>query len=179
MSTRSMSAYKSFRYLQGVTTLRFYSDRCISCGRCIEVCPHAVFGRQNGRVVLLDRDACMECGACARNCPACAIEVRAGVGCAYAVLASTLFGKLRKGMGSSRSMSCCISEEPKSSPSCWVPAERVSRNSSCCAQEKKASQNSLSCVPVENSLLESPCCTPVPKSTKNTHCCGGGGCCGS
>ncbi|MFQ6038100.1 MAG: 4Fe-4S binding protein, partial [Candidatus Aminicenantales bacterium] len=32
----------------------------------------------------------MECGACARNCPSGAISVRAGVGCAYALLMSEL-----------------------------------------------------------------------------------------
>jgi Fe-S-cluster-containing hydrogenase component 2 len=36
------------------------------------------------------RDRCMECGACSRNCPFGAIEVRAGVGCAYAIMWSAL-----------------------------------------------------------------------------------------
>jgi len=67
-----------------------------------EVCPHAVFGVQNGRVTLQDRDACMECGACAKNCPTSAIQVRAGVGCAYAVLASSWFRKR------SQTDSCCM-----------------------------------------------------------------------
>ncbi len=35
----------------------------------------------------------MECGACARNCPVDAIRVRAGVGCATAVIYGLLTGK--------------------------------------------------------------------------------------
>jgi ferredoxin len=38
----------------------------------------------------VDRDACMECGACARNCPVAALRVRAGVGCAAAVINGAL-----------------------------------------------------------------------------------------
>jgi ferredoxin len=74
------------RYLKNVVTLAFDESRCRNCGRCLEVCPHAVFAAVNGRVRLADRDACMECGACARNCPFAAVSVRAGVGCAYALL---------------------------------------------------------------------------------------------
>ncbi|MEI6148893.1 MAG: 4Fe-4S binding protein, partial [bacterium] len=56
------------------------------CGRCAEVCPHAVFVLEAGRSKLRQRDACMECGACALNCPAGAIQVQAGVGCASGIL---------------------------------------------------------------------------------------------
>ena len=108
-----MSRNIPFRYLKGVTTLRFSRELCISCRRCIEVCPHAVFGVQNGRVTLQDRDACMECGACAKNCPTSAIQVRAGVGCAYAVLASSWFRKR------SQTDSCCM------------PADELSKKSPC------------------------------------------------
>ncbi|MGE5604567.1 MAG: 4Fe-4S binding protein [Bacteroidota bacterium] len=38
-----------------------------------------------------NHDRCMECGACFRNCPVEAVTVRAGVGCAYAIV----MGKLR------------------------------------------------------------------------------------
>jgi ferredoxin len=41
---------------------------------------------------IVDRDACMECGACAMNCPEDALTVRAGVGCAYAILVGSLKG---------------------------------------------------------------------------------------
>jgi ferredoxin len=46
-------------------------------------------------VAVVDRDACLECGACARNCAAGALSVRAGVGCAYAIISSRL---KRKGL---------------------------------------------------------------------------------
>lgn len=77
---------KGFRYLQGVTSLRYDQDRCIGCGRCVEVCPHAVFALTGGKAQLLDSDACIECGACARNCPPTAITVDSGTGCASGLI---------------------------------------------------------------------------------------------
>ena len=74
------------KYLKNVVTLQFDSGRCTGCGRCLEVCPHRVFQRQDGKVAINDRDACMECGACARNCAFGAISVEQGVGCAAAVI---------------------------------------------------------------------------------------------
>lgn len=81
------------RYLTNVTTLELDRARCVGCGRCVEVCPHAVFVIADGRASLRERDACMECGACARNCPVHAIRVQAGVGCATAVITGMLTGK--------------------------------------------------------------------------------------
>lgn len=83
---------KAHRYLKNVTTLNYEPAKCTGCGRCAEVCPHRLFQMENGRARLLDRDRCMECGACARNCPFQAISVRAGVGCAWAVMMSELKG---------------------------------------------------------------------------------------
>jgi NAD-dependent dihydropyrimidine dehydrogenase PreA subunit len=80
-------------YLKNVVTLGLDVGKCIGCGRCAEVCPHAVFTLRAGKARIGDRDACMECGACARNCPAGAISVTAGVGCAQAVLHSWTTGK--------------------------------------------------------------------------------------
>jgi len=48
---------------------------------------------QNAKAVLGDGGLCIECGACMRNCPFGAIQVRAGAGCAWAILASTLRGR--------------------------------------------------------------------------------------
>ena len=79
-------------YLKNVVTLSLSPERCIGCGRCLEVCPHNVFDLGSGHAELRERDACMECGACARNCQAEAISVRAGVGCAYAIAIGKLKG---------------------------------------------------------------------------------------
>lgn len=77
-------------YLKDVTTLHLEAKKCNSCGMCIEVCPHEVFYRLNGRVQIQHRDACMECGACSMNCPTGAIYVKSGVGCAAAVINAML-----------------------------------------------------------------------------------------
>jgi len=57
------------RYLKGVSTLKLNSDKCVGCGRCIEVCPHNVFSLENNKANIIDKDGCIECGACAKKCP--------------------------------------------------------------------------------------------------------------
>jgi ferredoxin len=80
------------QYLKNVVTLAYDPAKCTGCGRCFEVCPHAVFVKNGDKALLADRDACMECGACRRNCAPGAITVRAGVGCAWAIARSKLLG---------------------------------------------------------------------------------------
>jgi NAD-dependent dihydropyrimidine dehydrogenase PreA subunit len=92
------------RYLKNVVTLELNIDKCIGCGMCTQVCPHAVFAMREAKAEIIDRDACMECGACARNCPVGAIAVEAGVGCAQAVLNSWRTGELECGCDGSN---CC------------------------------------------------------------------------
>lgn len=75
-----------------VNTLHLKSEDCSGCGMCIQVCPHAVFERQNGRVVIVSSAACMECGACQKNCPTGAVQVDSGVGCATAMILAALRG---------------------------------------------------------------------------------------
>jgi ferredoxin len=91
-------------YLKDVVTLKLDGEKCIGCGMCLLVCPHAVLSLTNGTVEIRDRDACMECGACAQNCPVKAVTVQAGVGCAAAVINSALGLK---------NASCCCTIEPK------------------------------------------------------------------
>jgi len=80
------------RYLKNVATLRLSDEKCIGCGRCAEVCPHAVFRVEEGKARIMDKDRCMECGACAANCPVNAVCVDTGVGCASAVMMGWLTG---------------------------------------------------------------------------------------
>src|SRR4030042_5854687 len=89
-------------YLKDVTTLRISEEKCIGCGMCVTVCPHEVLNLPNGKVQIVNRDACMECGACAQNCPVNAIAVKAGVGCAAAVINSAL--------GRKNAACCCVAE---------------------------------------------------------------------
>ncbi len=92
-------------YLKNVVTLRLEEKKCIGCGMCTLVCPHAVLQLTNGKVEIGERDACMECGACARNCPVSALSVRAGVGCATAVINAAL--------GRQNSSCCCTIDTDK------------------------------------------------------------------
>lgn len=80
------------QYLKNVSTLNLNRDKCTGCGKCIEVCPHKVFDLENGKSKIIEKDRCMECGACAKNCPLHTIEVKPGVGCAYAILMGWLTG---------------------------------------------------------------------------------------
>jgi Fe-S-cluster-containing hydrogenase component 2 len=100
----------TFVYLKNVTTLRLDAEKCTGCGMCLEVCPHSALARENGKVRIETKDACMECGACARNCPVGAVWVRAGVGCANAVINSAL--------GRNASSCCCIIEPEDSAAKC-------------------------------------------------------------
>lgn len=75
------------------TSLAYSPERCINCGRCLQVCPHTVFSAGTDRVTLAQPASCMECGACALNCPVQAITVRSGVGCAWAMIRAALRGK--------------------------------------------------------------------------------------
>jgi len=81
---------KNFVYLKNVVTLKLDEEKCIGCGMCEVVCPHAVFSNSNKLAKIDHKDACMECGACAQNCIANAISVQAGVGCAAAVINTAL-----------------------------------------------------------------------------------------
>jgi len=94
-------------YLKDVVTLKLDEEKCVGCGMCLFVCPHAVLRPANGRVEIRDRDACMECGACSQNCPVKAVSVRAGVGCATAVINSALGRK---------NASCCCTIDPEEAP---------------------------------------------------------------
>jgi len=107
-------------YLKDVVTLQLDHDKCVGCGMCLIVCPHAVFSMNNGKAGVENRDACMECGACSQNCPAEAVRVQAGVGCAAAVINTAL--------GRESSSCCCVIEQNEALEDlCSNP-----KNSGCC-----------------------------------------------
>ena len=80
------------RYLKDVVTLNLDEDKCTGCRTCLDVCPHGVLEPVAKTVRIQDRDLCIECGACAINCPSEAITVKAGVGCATAIIMGALKG---------------------------------------------------------------------------------------
>ena len=58
-------------------TVHVLADRCIGCGKCMEVCPEdAVIGK-NGYIHMVDQDMCEQCGKCLAVCPQKA-RVKAG-----------------------------------------------------------------------------------------------------
>jgi pyruvate formate lyase activating enzyme len=48
--------------------LFYYKDRCIGCGRCVQVCPNKAV-RMMGKTTRTDRILCVGCGQCVENCP--------------------------------------------------------------------------------------------------------------
>jgi NAD-dependent dihydropyrimidine dehydrogenase PreA subunit len=77
-------------YLKNVATLKLNDEACNGCGMCATVCPQGVFRILGRKATIVDKDSCMECGACQRNCAFGAVYVKAGVGCATAVINSVL-----------------------------------------------------------------------------------------
>jgi ferredoxin len=114
---------KGFIYLKNVVTLELEQDKCIGCGMCLVVCPHAVLELENGRVCIGERDACMECGACAMNCPTGAVSVCAGVGCATAVINSLL--------GRESSSCCCTIDSTRTSGGVARESGEANRTGCC------------------------------------------------
>ncbi|MFC1868454.1 mercury methylation ferredoxin HgcB [Thermodesulfobacteriota bacterium] len=110
-------------YLKDVVTLALDKEKCVKCGMCLIVCPHAVFSMNEKHVYIKNRDACMECGACAQNCPYDAITVKSGVGCAAAVINSAL--------GRKSSSCCCVIEDDDTSVNKQICSENA-RKLGCC-----------------------------------------------
>ncbi len=94
-------------YLKNITTLQVFPEKCTGCGMCMEVCPHPVFKMENRKVSIMNKDRCMECGACEKNCSFGAISVKAGVGCAAAVINGMIRGTEPACDCNSSSGNCC------------------------------------------------------------------------
>lgn len=52
--------------------LFYYPDRCIGCGRCVDVCKMDALRLQGG--IHIDRSSCDNCGVCAHRCPSGAMQ---------------------------------------------------------------------------------------------------------
>lgn len=89
------------QYLLSGESLVLDQALCNGCGRCEEVCPHAVLSVVNRKASIVARGNCMQCGACRMNCPVGAIEVSTGPGCAAAIVSS-----MRRGNGAEVSCDC-------------------------------------------------------------------------
>lgn len=55
--------------------LHIDSEKCIRCGRCVEICPSMVFGQKEKRaeINVLEPQNCIVCGHCVGVCPAGAV----------------------------------------------------------------------------------------------------------
>ncbi|MHA1227387.1 MAG: 4Fe-4S dicluster domain-containing protein [Candidatus Hodarchaeales archaeon] len=76
-------------------------ELCISCGWCVEVCPHQIIILgANKKARITEEQKCIECGACALQCPNEAIIVHPdGRDCIKGVIKSkmkTLMKRLSK-----------------------------------------------------------------------------------
>lgn len=49
------------------------ADRCIGCGKCVDVCPEDAIRSDDG--IQIDRSTCTGCAACAEACPSKTIEI--------------------------------------------------------------------------------------------------------
>jgi len=67
-------------YIKNVAKIAIDSEKCIGCGTCVNVCPHAVISINENIAIIDNKDRCIECGACGKNCPVNAINVESGVG---------------------------------------------------------------------------------------------------
>ena len=59
----------SLKYLKGVATLKLDEAKCIGCGMCVQVCPHAVLEMSGRKARITDVDMCMECAPAPATAP--------------------------------------------------------------------------------------------------------------
>jgi NAD-dependent dihydropyrimidine dehydrogenase PreA subunit len=73
-------------------TALIFQEKCISCGWCVNVCPHQIIlFDKNEKAIILEEKKCIECGACALQCPTQAILSHPlGCGCVGSVLKNKL-----------------------------------------------------------------------------------------
>lgn len=55
--------------------LQFFSNKCLKCGKCKEVCPHNAIKYNKKHLPEINRDKCVVCGKCSERCPGSALTV--------------------------------------------------------------------------------------------------------
>jgi NAD-dependent dihydropyrimidine dehydrogenase PreA subunit len=51
------------------------SEKCISCGECVEVCPEEVYALEDEVLVVVNEEDCVDCEICAEICEIEAITI--------------------------------------------------------------------------------------------------------
>lgn len=76
--------------LQPAAQLRLFENRCVQCGRCVQVCPAGAVTAVDGKPAM-DWKACISCGKCME---ACTMNARETVG--YEVYAGDVVDEIRR-----------------------------------------------------------------------------------
>ena len=74
LTARGNAFYQRFSYGNvqvKETGYRILEDKCIGCGRCVEVCPQNCIRGDCPKKI--DRSHCLHCGNCFRECPVKAV----------------------------------------------------------------------------------------------------------
>jgi adenylylsulfate reductase subunit B len=45
-----------------------FDEKCISCFKCVEICPGDILREENGKPIVAYPDECWHCGACMIDC---------------------------------------------------------------------------------------------------------------
>lgn len=51
-------------------------DKCIGCGKCMQICPQAIIQKGSDGKVHIDQDHCMGCRFCKTKCESGALELK-------------------------------------------------------------------------------------------------------
>ncbi len=71
-----VAAVLSKEYIEAeANTAEVDSDKCTSCGTCIDVCPYGAIDRDEDRKAMVTSLLCKGCGTCVATCPERAIDI--------------------------------------------------------------------------------------------------------
>ncbi|MFC1699493.1 DUF362 domain-containing protein [Candidatus Omnitrophota bacterium] len=129
-----------------------YSDKCVGCGQCIEVCPAEAITLKKDQA-LINNSKCIGCASCLAACPEKAIDVDWEAGSAmiqekmieytYAVLRDRLDRAvfLNFAIKITQECDCLAGDDPRIAPDIGILASRdpVSLDQACYDLAKKAS----------------------------------------